>query len=151
MAICDALLDYYLPNQVQRERAHRDLMARDGLKDSSRLGLFKAPSRNGALVAAAVAAAAAVAGPGLGSSTAAAAAAAAANGDDGTGGEKGGGEVGGGGGGNNGIPGDGRGGEQGGEARDVDDEVSAWTTIDPCDTYYLFVDDRATSSETSAC
>lgn len=38
-AICDALLDYYLPNQAQRERAHRDLLVRDGVKDGSRLGL----------------------------------------------------------------------------------------------------------------
>ena len=42
MAICDALLDYYLPNQAQRERAHRDLMARDGVSEE-RGGLTMAP------------------------------------------------------------------------------------------------------------
>lgn len=56
VAICDALLDYYLPNQVQRERAHRDLMARDGIKES-RLGLYKfnPTPQNDTAVAAAVA------------------------------------------------------------------------------------------------
>eukprot|EP00752_Nemacystus_decipiens_P005218 g4737.t1 len=54
VAICDALLDYYLPNQVQRERAHRDLMTRDGLQES-RLGLVKTPAMNGAIAAAVVA------------------------------------------------------------------------------------------------
>lgn len=54
MAICDALLDYYLPNQAQRERAHRDLMARDGLLEP-RLGLLKTPTPDSAIVAAVIA------------------------------------------------------------------------------------------------
>lgn len=29
VAICDALLDYYMPNQAQRERAYRELLSRD--------------------------------------------------------------------------------------------------------------------------
>lgn len=29
MAICDALLDYYVPNHAQRERAHRDLAVKN--------------------------------------------------------------------------------------------------------------------------
>lgn len=32
VAICDSLLDYYLPNQAQREQAYRDLLARDGVE-----------------------------------------------------------------------------------------------------------------------
>lgn len=54
MAICDALLDYYLPNQAQRERAHRDLMARDGLNES-KLGLIGMPPADSAFVDAVVA------------------------------------------------------------------------------------------------
>ena len=129
MAICDALLDYYLPNQVQRERAHRDLMARDGIKDS-RLGMFKTPSQNGGMVAATVAATAAaatVAGPGLGRSAAGVGAGDGAGaGAGGSGGAKG--QVGVGGGGDDGMSSDERG-EQGGEARDVDDEVTNRVTI----------------------
>lgn len=53
VAICDALLDYYLPNQAQRERAHRDLMARDGI-EGSRLGLLNMPPPNGTIFADAV-------------------------------------------------------------------------------------------------
>ena len=43
MAICDALLDYYLPNQAQRQRAHRDLMARDGVAEGRGAALTMAP------------------------------------------------------------------------------------------------------------
>ncbi|CAM9876303.1 unnamed protein product, partial [Ectocarpus sp. 12 AP-2014] len=53
VAICDALLDYYLPNPAQRERAHSDLMARDGI-EGSRLGLLNMPPPNGTIFAAAV-------------------------------------------------------------------------------------------------
>ncbi|CAM9668975.1 unnamed protein product [Ectocarpus sp. 4 AP-2014] len=53
VAICDALLDYYVPNQAQRERAHSDLMARDGI-EGSRLGLLNMPPPNGTIFAAAV-------------------------------------------------------------------------------------------------
>lgn len=106
MAICDALLDYYLPNQVQRERAHRDLMARDGIKES-RLGLFKfSPTpQNDTVVAAAV-----TAGGGR----------PPADGGDINGGERREGSASNGGG---GISGNGRE-EQDGEGRDVDDDVS---------------------------
>lgn len=54
VAICDALLDYYLPNQVQRERAHRDLMARDDI-EGSRLGLLNMPPPNRTIFATAAA------------------------------------------------------------------------------------------------
>lgn len=33
MAICDALLDYYLPNQAQRQHATRDLLTRDCVEE----------------------------------------------------------------------------------------------------------------------
>lgn len=105
VAICDALLDYYLPNQVQRERAHRDLMARDGIKES-RLGLFKykPTTQNDPVVAAAV-----TAGGGRSPT----------GGDNGSG-ERSEGSTSNGGG---GISGNGRE-EQDGEGRDVDDDVS---------------------------
>lgn len=101
VAICDALLDYYLPNQVQRERAHRDLMTRDGLQES-RLGLTKTPTMNGAIVAAAVT------GKAGGVSAAA---------DNSSGGRD-----------DAGVRGIGNGdggGDKDGEGRDVDDDVSA--------------------------
>lgn len=101
MAICDALLDYYLPNQVQRERAHRDLMARDGLQES-RLGLLKTPTSDGRVVAAVVA--------GVGGGVSGAAGNNSGGRDEaGVRGSE---------------PGEGRG-EKDGEGRDVDDDVSA--------------------------
>lgn len=101
MAICDALLDYYLPNQVQRERAHRDLMARDGLQ-GSRLGLVKTPTMDGTIIAAVVAGA----GGGVSAGV-----------DNNSGGREEAGVRG-------SETGDGRG-EKDGEGRDVDDDVSA--------------------------
>lgn len=100
VAICDALLDYYLPNQAQRERAHRDLMVRDGLHES-RLGLMKTPAVDGTIVAAVV--------DGAESGVSAAAAANNSGGRDEAG--------------VRGEAGDERG-EKDGEGRDIDDDVS---------------------------
>lgn len=101
MAICDALLDYYLPNQAQRERAHRDLMARDGLQES-RVGFLKTSTPDDTIVAAVVS------GADGRSSTAAE----TNSGESGDVGERGSGT------------GDGSG-DKDGEERDVDDDVSA--------------------------
>lgn len=103
MAICDALLDYYLPNQAQRERAHRDLMARDGLTDGGGVGL-PVPLT----VAPAVSSTVGTAGGRTGGRE-----------SGGGGGEGGGRDV-------NGI-GESTGGVQGSEGRDDDDEVSELT------------------------
>lgn len=42
VAICDALLDYFMPSQAQRDRAHRELLVRDRIGESN----IKLPARN---------------------------------------------------------------------------------------------------------